>query len=214
MKEIGKKAANATVASYGITDATAHWNLSPEKLAEISVELGQAQKTDTGAITVHTGEFTGRSPKDRFIVKDSVTEDAVWWGDVNIPFSPEAFDKLYDKVVAYLSGKEIYVRDSYVCDDPSYKMYLRVINEYAWSNLFAYNMFLRPSEQEIENFNPEWTVINAPGFHADPAVDGTRQHNFAILNFSNKIALVGGTGYTGEIKKGIFSALNFILPHQ
>lgn len=214
MKENGKKAANATVADYGIKDATVHWNLSPEALADISVELGQAQRTDTGAITVNTGEFTGRSPKDRFIVRDSVTEDAVWWGDVNIPFSPEAFDKLYDKVIDYLSGKEIYARDAYVCDDPNYKMYLRVVNEYAWSNMFAYNMFLRPSDEEIANFDPEWTVINAPGFMADPAVDGTRQHNFAILNFTRKIALVGGTGYTGEIKKGIFSALNFILPHQ
>lgn len=214
MTENGLKAPKATVGNYGIKDATVHWNLSSEELARISVEKGMAEETSTGAITVDTGEFTGRSPKDRFIVKDSVTEDAIWWGNINIPFDSEKFDKLYDKVIDYLSGKEIYARDAYACADPNYRMNLRVINEYPWSNLFAYNMFLRPTEEEIQNFDPEWTVINAPGFMANPEVDGTRQHNFAILNFTRKIALIGGTGYTGEIKKGIFSALNFILPHQ
>ncbi|MGB0389974.1 MAG: phosphoenolpyruvate carboxykinase (ATP) [Salibacteraceae bacterium] len=214
MNESGLKADNATVESYGIKNATAHWNLAPSVLADKAVELGQAKVTSTGAISVNTGEFTGRSPKDRFIVKDDITSEAIWWGDINIPFDANAFDKLYDKVVDYLSGKEIYVRDAIACADPAYKMNLRVVNEYPWSNMFVYNMFIRPTEEEVMSFDPEWTVINAPGFMADPAVDGTRQHNFAILNFTRKIALVGGTGYTGEIKKGIFSALNFILPHQ
>nr|MBA3986409.1 phosphoenolpyruvate carboxykinase (ATP) [Flavobacteriales bacterium] len=138
--------------------------------------------------------------------------DQVWWGNVNIPFPTDMFDKLYVKVVDYLSGKEIYVRDSYACADGDLRLNLRVINEYPWSNLFAFNMFLRPEESELHNFDPEWIVVNAPGFMANPDVDGTRQHNFAILNFTKKIALIGGTGYTGEIKKGIFSALNFILP--
>jgi len=214
MQELGLKSADASVEKLGIKDATAHWNLSSEKLADIAVEKGQAKRTASGAIAVDTGEFTGRSPKDRFIVKDEVTEDAIWWGDINIPFDAEKFDKLYDKVVDYLSGKEIYVRDAYACADPNYRTNIRVVNEYAWSNMFVYNMFLRPTEDEIKSTTPEWTVINAPGFKANPEVDGTRQHNFAILNFKKKIALIGGTGYTGEIKKGIFSALNFILPHQ
>ena len=214
MADKGLKAPNANVEDYGIKNATANWNLSPEVLDKIALDLNQAKLTSTGAITVNTGEFTGRSPKDRFIVKDEITEDAIWWGDINIPFDPEKFDKLYEKVTEYLSGKEIYVRDAYACSDPEFKMNLRVINEYPWSNHFAYNMFLRPSEEEIQSFDPEWVVVNAPGFMADPEVDGTRQHNFAILNFSKKIALIGGTGYTGEIKKGIFSALNFILPHM
>ena len=214
MADKGLKAPNANVEDYGIKNATANWNLSPEVLDQIALDLDQAKMTSTGAITVNTGEFTGRSPKDRFIVKDDVTRDAIWWGDINIPFDADKFDKLYDKVTEYLSGKEIYVRDAYACSDAEFKMNLRVINEYAWSNHFAYNMFLRPTEEEIQNFDPEWLVVNAPGFMADPEVDGTRQHNFAILNFSKKIALIGGTGYTGEIKKGIFSALNFILPHQ
>ncbi len=214
MTEKGRKADNASVANYGIKDATAHWNLDPQTLADLSVEKEMASVTNTGAITVDTGEFTGRSPKDRFIVKDDITKDAIWWGGINIPFASEDFDKLYDKVVTYLSGKEIYVRDAYACADPKYRTNIRAITEYPWSNMFVYNMFLRPTEEEINSFDPEWVVINAPGFMANPEVDKTRQHNFAILNFTKKIALVGGTGYTGEIKKGIFSALNFILPHQ
>ncbi len=197
---------------YGIEDATIRYQLSPDELQEETVQKGQGKITKSGTLAVNTGEFTGRSPMDRFIVKDEITTDKVWWGDINIPFEPDAFDALYKKVTAYLSGKEIFVRDSYACADPDYKLNIRVINEYPWSNMFAFNMFLRPTEEELKDFDPEWTVINAPGFMADATVDGTRQHNFAILNFSKKIALIGGTGYTGEIKKGIFSALNFILP--
>ncbi|WP_298548593.1 phosphoenolpyruvate carboxykinase (ATP) [uncultured Aquimarina sp.] len=197
---------------YGIENATIRYQLSPDELQEETVQKGQGKITKSGTLAVNTGEFTGRSPMDRFIVKDQITEDKIWWGDINIPFESDAFDALYDKVISYLSGKEIFVRDSYACADADYKLNIRVINEYPWSNMFAYNMFLRPTEEELKDFDPEWTVINAPGFMADAAVDGTRQHNFAILNFTKKIALIGGTGYTGEIKKGIFSALNFILP--
>ncbi|MEO1548592.1 MAG: phosphoenolpyruvate carboxykinase (ATP), partial [Bacteroidota bacterium] len=141
-----------------------------------------------------------------------ITEEKIWWSDINIPFKSEAFDLLYDKVISYLNDKELFVRDAYACADQDYRLNIRVVNEYPWSNMFAYNMFLRPDDDELDSFEPEWTVINAPGFMADAKVDGTRQHNFAILNFTRKIALIGGTGYTGEIKKGIFSALNFILP--
>ena len=197
---------------YGIKNATVQYNLTSDELHAITLDKGQGVESSLGALAVNTGEFTGRSPKDRFIVKDATTEDKVWWGDINLPFESDAFDKLYDKVVDYLSEKEIFVRESYACADENYKLNIRVINEFPWSNMFAYNMFLRPTEAELENFTPEWTVINAPGFMADAAEDGTRQHNFAILNFTKKIALIGGTGYTGEIKKGIFSALNFILP--
>jgi phosphoenolpyruvate carboxykinase (ATP) len=198
--------------AYGIKNATVKYQLSSEQLHNETLEKGQGKEASSGALAVHTGEFTGRSPKDRFIVKDDVTRDKVWWGNINIPFPTDMFDRLYDKVTDYLSNKKVYVRDSYACADDDYRLNIRVINEYPWSNMFAYNMFLRPTEEELEGFTPEWTVVNAPGFMADPEVDGTRQHNFAILNFTKKIALIGGTGYTGEIKKGIFSALNFILP--
>ncbi|MCC5915814.1 MAG: phosphoenolpyruvate carboxykinase (ATP) [Cryomorphaceae bacterium] len=200
--------------TLGIKNATAHWNLSPEQLSNIAVEKGMAEFTSTGAITVHTGEFTGRSPKDRFIVEDELTKDQVWWGDINVGFPADKFDSLQAKLVNYLSEKEIYVRDAFVCSHPEYRLNVRVINEYPWSNQFAYNMFLRPEGVELENFQNDWTIINAPGFKADPAVDGTRQHNFAILSFTKKTIIIGGTGYTGEIKKGVFSALNFILPTE
>ena len=197
---------------YGIKNAKVNYQLTSEELHDITIEKGQGVEASSGALAVNTGEFTGRSPKDRFIVKDATTEEKVWWGNVNIPFDSDKFDSLYKKVTAYLSEKEVYVRDSYACADENYKLNIRVINEYPWSNMFAYNMFLRPNEDELEDFEPEWLIVNAPGFMANPEVDGTRQHNFAILDFTRKIALIGGTGYTGEIKKGIFSALNFILP--
>jgi phosphoenolpyruvate carboxykinase (ATP) len=208
------KPENANLSYLGIKDATEHWNLSPEELASISIENNLGIKASNGALAINTGKFTGRSPKDRFIVKDDITRDAVWWGSSNIAFDPQKFDTLLDKVLEYLSGKELYVRDSYVCADDNYRLGVRAITELPWSNLFAHNMFIRPNEEELKNPLVDWHVIAAPGFYADPEVDGTRQSNFAILNFGKKIALVGGTGYTGEMKKGIFSALNFLLPHK
>lgn len=210
----GNKPNNTTLETIGLnTSKTEFWNLSPEKLATLTDELGQGKFADNGAIAVNTGEFTGRSPQDRFIVKDSLTENSVDWNKINLPFDATKFDKLYNKVVAYLNDKDIFVRDAYACADKNYKLNIRVVTETPWSNMFAYNMFLRPTENELANFIPEWTIINAPGFMANAAEDGTRQHNFAILNFTRKVVLIGGTGYTGEIKKGIFSVLNFLLPH-
>lgn len=214
MTETGKRAKNATITDLGIKNAKAFWNLSSKELSKIAVEKGQAKITSQGAIAINTGEFTGRSPLDRFIVKDNLTKEHVWWGDVNQSFDENKFDLLHEKMLKHLEGKELYVRDAYACAEEKYRMNIRVVNEYSWSNLFAYNMFLRPNDIEIENFDPEWVILNAPSFLADPKKDGTRKHNFAILNFTKKIILIGGTGYTGEIKKGIFSALNFILPHQ
>ncbi|MEB8328586.1 phosphoenolpyruvate carboxykinase (ATP) [Flavobacteriaceae bacterium KMM 6897] len=199
---------------YGIESDHIYYQLSPSKLHAHSLEKGMGKEASSGALAINTGEFTGRSPMDRFIVKDAITEEKVWWGNINIPFESDKFDALYDKVISYLNEKELYVRDCYACADTDYRTNIRVIAEYPWSSLFAYNMFLRPEEKDLKGFTPEWTVINAPGFMANPEIDGTRQHNFAILNFTKKIALIGGTGYTGEIKKGIFSALNFILPVQ
>ena len=201
-----------SLTALGIKSALVHYQLTSEELANITLKKGQGKISSSGAIAINTGEFTGRSPKDRFIVKDNVTKDEVWWSEINLPFDSDKFDVLYSKVTAYLSNKELFVRDSYACADQHYKLNIRVVNEYPWSNQFAYNMFLRPTREELKDFSPEWTVINAPGFMANPEEDGTRQHNFAILNFTKKIALIGGTGYTGEIKKGIFSALNFLLP--
>ena len=206
------KTKSISLINLGIKNATIRYQLTSDELHAITIEKEQGITSSLGAIAVNTGEFTGRSPKDRFIVKDAVTKDEVWWSDINLPFDSKKFDVLYTKVTDYLSEKEIFVRDSYACADENYQLSIRVVNEYPWSNMFAHNMFLRPTETELKDFSPEWTVINAPGFKANPEEDGTRQSNFAILNFTKKIALIGGTGYTGEIKKGIFSALNFILP--
>ena len=196
----------------GIKNSKIKYQLSLEQLHNETIVRDQGKETSLGAVAINTGEFTGRSPNDRFIVKDIVTKNEVWWSNINLPFDPQKFENLYEKVVKYLSNKEVFVRDAMVCADENYKVKIRVVNEYPWSNMFAFNMFLRPTEDELTNFTPEWTIVNAPGFMAVPLEDGTRQHNFSILNFTKKIALIGGTGYTGEMKKGIFSALNFILP--
>lgn len=186
---------------YGINSPLVNYQLNPEDLHEITIDNKMGVETNSGALAVNTGTFTGRAPKDRFIVKDQITSDKVWWGEINQPILPEQFDALYHKMVDYLSHQELYVRDCYACAHSDYRMNIRVINQHAWCNLFAYNMFLRPSEAELENFKEDWLIVNAPDFKADPSVDGTRQENFTILNFTKKIILIGGTGYTGEIKK-------------
>jgi phosphoenolpyruvate carboxykinase (ATP) len=191
-----------------------HYQLTPEELTEQAVERGEGVLNNTGALVIKTGEFTGRSPKDKFIVKDDLTADSVHWNDFNIPIEQKYFDQLYAKMMNYLSDKEIWVRDAYACADPNYRLNIRVVNENPWSNLFAYNMFLRPKEEELETFRPDWHIIQAPNFRADAAVDGTRQHNFAIVSFTKRMILIGGSGYTGEMKKGIFTVLNYILPHN
>ena len=191
-----------------------NYQLPPSILIQHTLKLRQGSLSNTGALVINTGEFSGRSPDDKFIVKDNITTDTVNWNNFNIPIEPHYFEQLYSKMISYLENKEIWVRDCYACANPIYKLNIRVINETPWSNLFAYNMFLRPTEQELINFLPEWQMIHAPGFLAEPAIDGTRQHNFAIINFTKKIILIGGTGYTGEMKKGIFSVLNYILPHD
>src|ERR1035437_5608662 len=200
--------------SIGINNANACWNLTAAELTEETLNLKQGVLTDTNALAVDTGEFTGRSPKDKFVVLDDKSKDTIWWGDVNFKFDPKQFDALCTKVTNYLSEKKIYVRDSYACADKNYRLSVRVVTELPWSNLFADNLFLRPNKEELSSFNPEWTILNAPNFRAEAAADGTRQHNFTILNLTKKIILIGGSAYTGEIKKGIFTLLNYILPHE
>jgi phosphoenolpyruvate carboxykinase (ATP) len=215
MNEIGLKAQDASVAQLGLSNVEmAYWNLHPSELVEECIIRGEGVLTDVGALAIDTGEFTGRSPKDKFVVYDDTTKDSVWWGDVNNRFESDKFDSLHNRMLAYLSGKEIWLRDAYVCADPTYKLNIRVVNENPAHNLFSYNLFLRPTAEEVKTFKHEWLIINAPGFKADPKIDGTRQHNFAIINFTKKTILIGGTAYTGEIKKSIFSVLNYILPHD
>lgn len=213
MKDSETTVNNPDLEQYGLKSEKVHWNLSPEELQKITVDKGMGKETANGTLAVNTGKFTGRSPQDRFLVKDSYTEDKVWWGQINKPVSPENFDKLQQEVTDYLSEKELYVRDGYVCAEPRFKTNIRTVTELPWSNLFVYNMFLRPTQEELENFNEDWLILCAPGYVCqDPQAFGIRQGNFSIINFTKKIALIGGSAYTGEMKKGIFSALNLILP--
>lgn len=190
------------------------YNLTPSELIEHTVHQGKGVFADSGALSIRTGEFTGRSPKDKFVVKDANTADKVWWGDVNNEFSEENYHKLYKRILAYLQGKSLYVRDCFAGADENYRLKVRVITEEPWQNLFAYNMFIQATAAELQNFAPDFTVLAVPGFHANKSIDGTRQHNFTIVNFTEKIILIGGSAYTGEIKKGIFTVLNYLLPFK
>ncbi len=214
MQEFGLKSQKNDLSTLNMTVREAHWNLSQAELIEEAVLNKEAHLADSGALMCDTGKFTGRSPKDRFIVKDDKTKDAVWWGDINIPFSESNFDQLYAKMMSFLEDKKVYVRDAYAGADKTHRLRIRVVNTMAWHNLFCYNMFLRPEQYKLESFDPNFTIICVPEFEADPEVDGTRQKNFAIVNFTKRMILIGGTGYSGEMKKGIFSVLNFILPHE
>jgi phosphoenolpyruvate carboxykinase (ATP) len=191
------------------------YQLTPDELISHTLQIGEGEISDMGALIVNTGEFTGRSPKDKFIVKDSITSDTVDWNNFNIPISIDHFRKVYENMVEYLESlPQLYIRDCFACADAQYRIRLRVVNEKPWGNLFAYNMFIRPSENELENFEPEWHVMVAPGLQLDPAICGTRQKNAAVISFKHKMILIAGTGYTGEIKKGIFTVLNYLLPQN
>ena len=192
-----------------------HYQLTAEELVQDTLRIGEGVLNDSGALIINTGEFTGRSPKDKFTVKDNLTAGTVHWNDFNIPIEEKYFQIIRKKIIDYLSGKkEIWIRDCYACADNRYRMNIRVLNEKPWINLFAYNMFLRPNEDELESFKPEWTILSAPSLQLDPAECGTRQHNGAVISFKHKTILIAGTGYTGETKKGIFSVLNYILPQN
>ncbi|MEJ5053044.1 phosphoenolpyruvate carboxykinase (ATP) [Sphingobacterium sp. MYb382] len=194
--------------------ATVHLNLDAQTLVEQTIQRGQGKLSDHGALCIETGKFTGRSPKDRFIVEDDYTRSVVDWGDINIPVTTAVFDNLFQKMEQYLKDKEVWVRQCFAGADSGYRLNVTVINTLPWANLFCHHLFLRPTAAELTNFSPEWTIVQIPEFLADPEVDGTRQSNFSIINFTKKMILIGGTGYTGEMKKGIFSVLNCILPNE
>lgn len=190
-------------------------NLSSAQLTEAAIRNGEGQLASTGAFSTTTGKYTGRSPKDKFIVQDKVTRDTVAWGPVNVPFEEERFWKMYAMVVEYLEQQDqLYVFDGYVGADPEHQMPLRVVNQYAWQNLFARQLFIRPKRDQLANHKPEFTVIAVPGLKAVPERDGTNSEAFVIVSFEQRVVLIGGTAYAGEIKKSIFSVMNYILPSQ
>jgi phosphoenolpyruvate carboxykinase (ATP) len=209
-------ARKATLEQLGLVrHGTVHENLPPARLIEAAVRRREGVLAGNGALVARTGKRTGRSPGDRFIIEDDVTRDKVDWGTVNKPFSTEAFEVLLGKATNYLGAlEEFYVIDAYAGADPRYRLNVQVVAEHAWHALFARQLFRRPSREELEDFEPEWTVISVPGFLSEPEEDGTESETFVGIDFSRKVVLVGGTGYAGEIKKSIFSVLNFVLPTE
>ncbi|HET7898569.1 MAG TPA: phosphoenolpyruvate carboxykinase (ATP), partial [Flavisolibacter sp.] len=158
-----------------------HYQSAPDELVQDTLRLGEGRLTSTGALAIQTGEFTGRSPKDKFTVKDEMTEDTVYWNNFNLPIDEKYFHVVHQKMMDYLNGrKELWIRDCYACADPRYRLNIRVVTEKPWISLFAHNMFLRPTEEELEDFRPEWHIISAPDLLLDPEECGTRQHNAAI----------------------------------
>ena len=194
--------------------AAVHRNLSMPALYEQVLRRGEAQASRDGALVVSTGMHTGRSPQDRFIVEEPSTAADIYWGDVNQPVRKDVIDNLLVRIVAYFRRREVFVQDLFAGADPSFRLPVRIITEQAWHSLFARNMFIHPNSDELRTFTPGFTVIHAPLFHSDPARDGTRSPTFVILDFSQRLVLIGGTSYAGEIKKSIFSVMNFLLPAQ
>ncbi|MCL1695339.1 MULTISPECIES: phosphoenolpyruvate carboxykinase (ATP) [unclassified Lysinibacillus] len=189
--------------------------LSVPQLAEKATSRGEAMLTVDGAVRAETGKYTGRSPKDKYTVEEESTKDKIDWGKVNRPISSEVFDNLYVKVVKYLKERdELFVFKGFAGADKDSQLSIQVINEYAWHNLFAHQLFIRPTKEELASHVADFTVISAPNFKADPVVDGTASETFIIVSLEKKIILIGGTEYAGEIKKSIFGIMNYLLPQQ
>ena len=204
-----------TALGHGLVNLAAiHHNLSVPELYEHAIRQGEGTIAAGGAFVAITGQHTGRSPKDKYIVRDSVTEASVNWGDVNIPVSEAVFDMIHQRMLAYLQGRPAYVVDVFAGADAEFRLPVRVVTEQAWHNLFARNMFIRPSPDELVGFAPEMTILQAPGLVAMPEFDGLRTQTFVLVNFKKRLVLIGGTSYAGEIKKSVFGYLNYILPER
>lgn len=200
------------LSSLGISARNVFRNLTVPQLVEKSILHAEGTFTSTGAFNVSTGKYTGRSPNDRFIVDDPTVHKDIDWGSTNIPFSPDKFDPLFAKLTSYLGERDVYVFDGYVGADAQHRLDIRVINELASHTLFATQIFRRLATDDLVSFVPGLTVVSAPGFKADPAIDGTNSEAFVIINFARRLVIIGGTGYAGEIKKSVFSVLNYLLP--
>ena len=211
----------AFISSHGVEKSgisgvrTAYWNLPPARLCELAITRGEATLAAEGPLVCRTGQHTGRSPNDKFLVSDPSIDADIWWGDVNRKFERSKFDALLNRAVAHLEGKDVFVFDGYAGADPAYRLPVRVVTEYAWHNLFARNMFLREEDgAKLADFVPGFTVIDVASFAADPSRDGTRSSTFILLDLAKRIVLIGGTEYAGEIKKSVFSLMNYLLPKQ
>lgn len=190
-------------------------NLTTPALYEQAIRRQEGMLVHLGPLLVRTGSYTGRSPDDKFIVKEETSEDNIWWGDINRAFDPASFDRLFERLRAYLQGKSIFVQDCFAGADIEYRVPIRVISEEAWHSLFARNMFIQIHDsQQLQNHSPEFTMIHVPRFKADPEIDKTNSEAFILLHFGKRLILIGGTSYAGEIKKSIFTVLNYLLPQK
>jgi phosphoenolpyruvate carboxykinase (ATP) len=201
--------------NHGIQNVnTVYWNLSTPLLYEEAICRREGRLIHLGPLAVRTGQHTGRSPDDKFIVREPSSVAKIWWGKINRPMEPHQFDGLHRRLLAYLQGKDVFVQDCFAGADPAYRLPLRIITETAWHNLFARNMFIQADRTQLGKHVPQFTVINAPNFHGVPELDGTRSEVFVVIHFGHRVVLIGGTQYAGEIKKSIFTVLNYLLPQQ
>jgi phosphoenolpyruvate carboxykinase (ATP) len=192
-----------------------HWDLSTAALYEQAIRRFEGQLTHLGPLVIRTGQYTGRLPKDKFLVREPSSEDKICWGKINRPFEPARFKALKNRLCAYLQGKDIFIQNCYAGADERFRLPIRVISERASHALFARTMFIRELDTEkLARHRPEFTILHAPNFHGDPATDGTHSEAFVLLHFGEKLILIGGTAYAGEIKKSIFTVMNYLLPQQ
>ena len=213
MQDKGRKQSDYGLDNYGIREpGVVYWNLNTPELYEEIARRGEGIFSAHGALIVDTGEHTGRAAKDKAIVREPGSEDKVFWGEVNKEFTQERFNSLRDRMMAHTKGRELFVQDTYAGADPRYRLPVRIITELAWHSLFARTMFINPVAGE--NHTPEFTIINLPSFKADPAQDGTRSSTFILMDFSQRLVLIGGTSYAGETKKSVFTILNYLLPQR
>lgn len=200
---------------HGIQNVSAvYWNMHTPRLYEEAIRRREAHLAHLGPLVVRTGQYTGRSPNDKFIVQETSSSDKVWWGKVNRPMDDAHFEVLRNRMLAYLEGRDLFVQDCFAGADPEYRLPIRIITETAWHNLFARDMFIQAKPEALAAHVPQFTVINAPGFRSDPETDGTRSDVFIVLHFGMGLVLIGGTQYAGEIKKSIFTVMNYLLPQK
>ena len=213
MKRIGSVVSAFGLENHGLGNlAASHWNAGVAALYEHGLRRGEGRLALGGGFVTETGEYTGRSPKDKFIVDEPGSTGDIWWGPVNNRIDEAHFDVVRKRMLAFFQGREVFVQDVYAGADPAYRLPVRIVTQQAWHSLFVRNMFLLPSDEERADFVPEFTVLHAPGMQSAPEIDGTRSEVFVMLNFAERLILVGGSHYTGEIKKTIFSVLNYLLP--
>ena len=215
MTDFGRCPSNYDLSKHGLQEVSnAYWNLNQTELIEQSLSRGESHLAANGALVAETGQYTGRSPLDRYVVRDEITESTVDWGKVNQPISVQHYDRLHQKLLSYLKGKDVFVQDCFGGADENYQLPIRAIHELAWHSLFARHLFVRARPNSTSGHTPEFTVLYAPGCTADPTTDGTRSEAFIVVNFSRRMVIIGGTRYAGEMKKSIFSVLNYLLPEN